>query len=295
MKFIDTDVLRIAYLDDGAVNGWPVILSHGFPYSVHAFDAVVPVLVNAGARVIRPYCRGFGQTRFLSERTMRSGQQVARALDLIQLADRLDIDRPILGGYDWGGNASCVAAALWPHRIGGLVSYAGYDVIDAAAQGGPFDPHLERVCWYQHLFQSERGRGCLDTRRREIARMLWEEWSPGWAFDDTTFDRSAAAFDNPDFVDVVIHCYRWMFGLAASESTLQALENKLAGHPVITVSTVTIDGTLDPLKPGGTADHAHMFTGKHRHFAVSCGHNLPEEMPGVFANAVLSIGDHDRR
>lgn len=289
MRFVETEALRIAYLDDGPADGSPVILSHGFPYDVHAFDDVVPILTKAGARVVRPYCRGFGATGFRSGQVMRSGQQAARALDLIQFTDALHLHRPIVGGFDWGGNASCVAAALWPERIGGLVSYAGYDVIDVARQRQSLDPELERVCWYQHLFQTERGRDCLREDRRTLARMLWREWSPDWTFDDKTFDRSAVAFDNSDFVDVVIHCYRWMFGLADGDATLQPLEDRLAARPPITVPAVTLDGTSDPLKPGGTAGHAPLFVGRHEHRSVPAGHNLPQECPNAFADAVLRI------
>lgn len=289
MKYADTENLRIAYLEDGPQDGWPVILSHGFPYDVHAFDDMVPRLVAEGARVIRPWCRGFGPTRFLSPETPRSGQQAARGMDIRQFADALGLDRPILTGFDWGGNASCVAAALWPERFGGLVSYAGYDVIDVAAQRLPVDPRLERVCWYQHLFQTERGRAGLEADRRGIARMLWREWSPGWHFGDDVFDRSAASFDNPDFVDVVIHCYRWTFGLAGGESSLQRLEDRLALRPPITIPTVTLDGLRDPLKPGGTAGHAPMFTNIHAHVGVDGGHNLPQEVPMAFAAAILKV------
>jgi len=289
VRFVDTETLRIAYLDDGPADGWPVILSHGFPYDVHAFDDVVPILAEAGARVVRPYCRGFGETRFRSEHAMRSGQQAARALDVIQFADALQLHLPILGGFDWGGNASCAAAALWPDRIGGLVSYAGYDVIDVGKQRHPLDPNLERICWYQHLFQTERGRDCLTQDRRALSRMLWREWSPDWAFDDAIYERSAAAFDNPDFVDVVIHCYRWMFGRADGDATLQELEDRLAERPPITVPAVTLDGTRDPLKPGGTADHASHFVARHNHRSMPTGHNLPQEAPVAFAQAVLDV------
>jgi pimeloyl-ACP methyl ester carboxylesterase len=289
MRFVETETLRIAYLDDGPADGWPVVLSHGFPYDVHAFDDVVPLLAAAGARVVRPYCRGFGATRFRSDEVTRSGQQAARALDLLHLIDGLQLHQPILGGFDWGGNASCAAAALWPDRIGGLISYAGYDVIDVSQQRQPLDPWLERVCWYQHLFQIDRGRDCLDDNRRDLCRILWHEWSPGWAFDDATYERSAAAFDNPDFVAVVIHCYRWMFGLADGEAGLVPLEDRLAGKPPITVPAVTLDGTLDPLKPGGTADHASHFIGRHEHRSAATGHNLPQEAPIVFADAILRV------
>ena len=291
VKTVATDALRIAYVEYGPGDGWPVILSHGFPYDVHAFDAVAPILAGAGARVIVPYTRGFGPTRFLSGDAMRNGQQAARGADIVQLAAALGLDRPILGGFDWGGNASCVAAALWPERIGGLVSYAGYDIIDVAGQRHPAPPALECVCWYQHLFQTERGRDCLAQYRRDLCRMLWSQWSPGWRFDDATFARSAASFDNPDFVDVVIHCYRWLSGLEAGDPALQPLEDRLAQRPVITVPAVTIDGEADPLKPGGTAGHARMFSGAHEHRVADAGHNLPQQQPGAFADAVKRVRD----
>ncbi len=289
LKSIATDSLRIAYVEHGPADGWPVILSHGFPYDVHAFDEVAPILAEAGARVITPYTRGFGPTRFLSDTIMRSGQQAARGRDVIQLADAIGLERPILGGFDWGGNASCVAAALWPERIGGLVSYASYDIIDVGGQRHPVAPSLERVCWYQHLFQSERGRQCLREHRRELCRLLWEEWSPGWPFDEATFARSAVSFDNPDFVDVVIHNYRCMLGSEAGAPALQSLENRLAEKPVIKVPAVTIDGTADPLKPGGTAEHARMFVSSHEHRVIHAGHNLPQEKPEDFAEAVMRV------
>jgi pimeloyl-ACP methyl ester carboxylesterase len=266
-----------------------VILSHGFPYDVHAYDEVAPLLGEAGARVIMPYTRGFGPTRFISDTAMRSGQQAARGLDVLQLADALCLERPILGGYDWGGNASCVAAALWPERFGGLVSYAGYDVINVGGQQDAFPPSIERVCWYQHLFQLERGRACLTAHRRALCRILWSEWSPRWQFDEATFARSAASFDNPDFVDVVIHCYRSCFGMEEGEPTLQQLEDRLAEKPKIHVPTITIDGTADPLKPGGTADHASMFVGQHEHHVIASGHNLPQEAPSSFAEAIIKV------
>jgi len=287
VNFIDTSTLRIAYMDEGPADGWPVILSHGFPYDVHAFDEVVSILAEAGARIFRPYCRGFGATRFQSDNAMRSGQQAARAYDVLQFADALHLRQPILRGFDWGGNASCAAAALWPDRFGGLVSYAGYDVINVARQREPLNPELERVCWYQHLFQTERGRDCLDEHRRELCRILWREWSPGWSFEDETYERSAAAFENPDFVDVVIHCYRWMFGLADGDTTLMALEKRLDDKPPITMPAVTLDGMNDPLKPGGTAEHSSLFVGSHEHRTVRTGHNLPQEAPLAFADAVL--------
>jgi pimeloyl-ACP methyl ester carboxylesterase len=194
------------------LSGWPVILAHGFPYDVHAFDEVVPHLAQAGARVIVPFLRGFGPTRFLHKDTMRSGQQAALGHDVIDLLDALGIQRSILAGNDWGGVASCVTSALWPERVTGLVSYAGYDIVDVERLGHAFAPALEHVQWYQHLFQLERGRECLAHHRRELCRVLWAQWSPRWKFDDSTFERTASSFDNPDFVDVVIHCYRFCFG-----------------------------------------------------------------------------------
>jgi pimeloyl-ACP methyl ester carboxylesterase len=289
IQSVATDILRVAYIEHGAADGWPVILSHGFPYDVHAFDGVAPVLARAGARVIMPYTRGFGPTRFLSAAAMRNGQQAARGLDIIQFAEVLGLNSPILAGFDWGGNASCVAAVLWPERIGGLVSYAGYDIIDVRAQLHPVSPSLERVFWYQHLFQTERGRECLAEHRRELCRLLWREWSPAWDFDEETFERSAVSFDNPDFVDVVVHAYRHVFGLEAGDPLLQPLEDRLAQKPAITVPTVTIDGAADPLKPGGTADHAGLFLGKHEHQIVAAGHNVPQERPERFAAAIVKV------
>ncbi|MET0314726.1 MAG: alpha/beta hydrolase, partial [Hansschlegelia sp.] len=218
-----------------------------------------------------------------------SGQQAARGRDIIELADALGLDRPILCGFDWGGNASCVAAALWPERVGGLVSYAGYDIIDVDGQLRSAEPSLERVCWYQHLFQTERGREGLDRHRRALCRLLWEEWSPGWPFDEATFARTAASFENPDFVDVVIHCYRFNFGLAPGDPAFQPLEDRLARKPVIRAPTVTLDGSRDPLKPGGTADHAEMFAARHEHRTIDAGHNLPQERPDAFADAVIQV------
>lgn len=288
-RIVNTETLSIACLEYGAADGWAVILSHGFPYDVHAFDGVASILAQAGARVIVPYARGFGRTRFLSDQTPRSGQQAARGRDIVELIDGLGIERPILGGFDWGGNASCVAAALWPERIGGLVSYAGYDIIDVNGQRRPTTPALEKVFWYQHLFQTERGRECLSQHRRDLCRILWNEWSPGWRFDDATFARSADAFENSDFVDVVISCYRHSFGLEAGGAALQEFEARLAQKPWITVPTITIDGTNDPLKPGGTSDHAKMFAGFHEHRVLDSGHNVPQERPEEFASAIIKV------
>jgi pimeloyl-ACP methyl ester carboxylesterase len=283
------DVLDIAYLDDGLPSGWPVFLSHGFPFDVHAYDEVVPLLTSQGARVIRPFLRGFGPTRFRSPDTRRSGQQAALGADLIALMDALDLKTAILAGYDWGGLASCVAAGLWPERVAGLVSMSSYDINDLSALKHTLGPALEHAVWYQHLFQTERGRECLLSGRRALCRMLWQQWCPTWSFDESTFERSAAAFENPDFVDVVIHYYRHQFGVAAGDPVYDALEQRLAGRPPIQVPAVTLDGRYDPLRPGGTADQASMFTARHEHFVIDVGHNLPQEAPDAFAEAVLLV------
>ena len=289
MKRVRTDTLEIAYRETGPSEGWPVVLSHGFPYDVHAYDDVAPILATAGARVIVPYLRGFGPTRFLSAETMRSGQQAALGSDLVGLLDALDIRAAILAGFDWGGLASCVAAALWPDRVAGLVSYAGYDVIDVARLGHAFPPSLEHAMWYQHLFQIERGRECLREYRRDLCRLLWRQWSPRWQFGEAVFERTAASFDNPDFVDVVIHSYRFGFGREPGDPKLTHLETRLAEKPKITVPAVTLDGTSDPLKPGGTAAHAQMFVNWHEHRVIEGGHALPHEAPAAFADAVLAV------
>ena len=289
MRTVNAGVLAIGYVEDGPSDGWPVVLSHGFPYDVHAYDDVVPLLTARGARVVRPFLRGHGPTRFLSSSTPRSGQQAALGSDLLALLDALSLRAPILAGNDWGGLASCVVSVLWPQRVRGLVSLASYDVIDLAAQRAPQDPAVEHAVWYQHLFQTERGRAGLAAHRRELCRLLWRQWSPRWSFDDAVFDRTAEAFDNPDFVDVVVHAYRHALGNAAGDPAHAALEERLARRPPITVPAVTLDGADDILKPGGTADHAGMFTAEHEHRVVDAGHALPYEAPAAFADAVLTV------
>ncbi|WP_410672182.1 alpha/beta fold hydrolase [Amycolatopsis sp. cmx-4-68] len=289
MKTVEAGALAVGYLEDGPGDGRPVVLAHGFPYDVHAYDEVVPLLTARGARVIRPWLRGFGPTRFRSTATRRSGQQAALGSDLIALLDALSLDTAILAGYDWGGLSSCVATALWPERVAGLVSLASYDVIDIESQKDAHDPALEHAVWYQHLFQTERGRRSLAAHRRELCRMLWRQWSPHWRFDEATFDRTAASFDNPDFVDVVIHAYRHSFGSAGGDPAYAELEERLTRRPKITVPAVTLDGASDPLKPGGTAGQAAMFTARHEHRLIDAGHNLPQEAPAAFADAVLTV------
>ena len=289
METIRAGLLEVAYLELGPTNGWPVVLSHGFPFDVHAFDEVGPILADQGAHVIIPYLRGFGPTRFLSERTMRSGQQAALGSDVVALLDALGWGSAILAGYDWGGLASCVASALWPERVSGLVSLAGYDIIDVAHMVECEPPSLEHAVWYQHMFQTERGRDCLARHRRELCRMLWSQWSPTWNFSDATFERTAPSFDNPDSVDIVVHSYRYGFGLAAGDPALESLEERLARRPKITVPAMTLDGARDTLKPGGTAHHASMFSGQHEHRTIEVGHNLPQEASADFADAILTV------
>lgn len=289
MQLAQTPTLSIAYAEFGASDGWPVILSHGFPYDIEAYKEVAPLLADAGARVVMPYLRGFGATRFRDAATMRSGQQAALGTDVIDLLDALGIETAVLAGFDWGGLASCAATALWPERVAGLVSLASYDIVDVKRMRHPFPPSLEAAMWYQHLFQIERGRESLASARHDLCRLLWEQWSPNWRFDDATFARTAVSFDNPDFVDVVIHAYRFAFGLAAGDPAFAHLEEKLSQRPKILVPAVTLDGADDPLKPGGTADHAPMFADLHEHRTIAAGHNLPQEAPQAFADAVLTV------
>ena len=288
-KTTTTSVLEIAYYEHGPPTGWPVVLSHGFPYDIHAYDEVVPLLTLQGARVIVPYLRGHGPTRFLSSTSIRSCQQAALGSDLISLLNSLDIKKAILGGFDWGGVASCVATALWPERVSGLVSYAGYDIIDREAQKEPVEPLLESVMWYQHLFQSERGRRCLTRDRKKLCKLLWTQWSPTWPFTDELYDCTATSFENEDFVDVVISTYRHSLGNKTGDPELEDLERRLALKPKITVPCITLDGTQDPLKPGGSAEHADMFQARHERREVDCGHALPFEAPEAFAKAILDV------
>ncbi|KAF5673850.1 alpha beta hydrolase [Fusarium heterosporum] len=289
LKTIKTRTLEIGYYEHGSSSGWPVLLYHGFPYDIHAYDEVAPKLVSSGARVIVPYIRGFGPTRFLSASTMRSGQQAALGSDVIELMDALNIEKAILGGFDWGGMSVCVASALWPERVAGLISYASYDIADLPSYSKPFAPSLECVCWYQHLFQQQRGKACLLENRRDLCRMLWQQWSPSFSFSDAFFNRTAEAFDNPDFVDVVIHAYRFCFSNEKGDPALQSLEDVLAAQPKITVPTIVLDGLQDPLKPGGTAAHARKFFGRYERREADVGHAFPMEAPDAFADAVLAV------
>jgi pimeloyl-ACP methyl ester carboxylesterase len=290
---IQAGALQVAYEASGAADGWPVLLLHGFPYDVHAYDEVAPRLAAAGARVIVPYLRGFGPTRFLSTATPRSGQQAALGADLLALLDALRVPSALLAGYDWGGRAACIVAALWPQRARGLVSQNGYNIHNIPRSGEPGRPQDEQRHWYQYYFHGERGRAGLERKRRELCRLLWQTWSPSRACSAADFERSAPSFDNPDFVAVVIHSYRHRYGLVPGDPALEPLEQRLAAQPPIGVPALTLDGSDDGVMTlGGTAHHAPRFTGRHEHRAVpGAGHNIPQEKPDAFAQAILTVAD----
>ena len=286
-------VLDVAYLDAGPADGLPVILLHGFPYDIHSYVDVAPLLADAGFRVIVPHLRGHGPTRFVDVATPRSGEQAALGRDVIDLMDALDIRRAILAGYDWGGRAACVAAALWPERVTGIVSVNGYLIQDIHASMVPIRPDLEAGFWYFFYFLTERGRAGLTAHRREIAEVIWRRNSPAWAFDDATLDRAAEAFDNPDYVDVVINSYRHRLGHAAGAPAYGQLEVGLAALPPVGVPAVTLDGLADGNFPAtdAWASAAH-FTGPRAHHHVPrAGHNLPQEAPEAFAAAVHEVAE----
>ena len=291
LRKIEAGVLEIAYYETGPSDGPPVLLMHGFPYDIHTYAEVAPMLAGQGCRVIVPYMRGYGSTRFLHDATPRSGEQAAFGADLLALLDALEIDRAVLAGYDWGGRAACVVAALWPERCAGLVSLNSYNIQNIAKAMEPDTPENEHSLWYQYYFHSERGRAGLAKDRRALTRLLWRLWSPTWKFDDATFERSAAAFDHPDFVEVVIHSYRHRFGLVAGDPAYADIERRLAAQPAITVPTITFDGIDDGVRPPADASaHAQRFSGPRSHRLVpGAGHNLPQEAPRIFADAVLEL------
>lgn len=283
---IDAGVLNVSYLEYGSSDGWPCFMMHGFPYDVHAYAEVGPILADAGARVIVPYMRGYGSTTFLLPDTPRSGEQAAFGADLLALMDALSIERAVVGGYDWGGRAACIVSALWPERVMALVSGNSYNIQNIARALEPAPPAAEAAYWYQYYFHSERGRNGLNKDRRAVARQLWEMWSPHWDFDDATFEQSAEAFDNPDFVEVVIHSYRHRYGLVTGDPAVALIETRLTAQPPITVAAITIDGTGDGVS-GSTKQHAKKFTGLHEHRELDrAGHNLPQERPREWAAAV---------
>jgi pimeloyl-ACP methyl ester carboxylesterase len=290
LRHVDAGVLAVAYYETGPIDGPAVILLHGFPYDIHSYVDVAPQLAAQGCRVIVPYLRGFGATRF-REAATRSGEQAALGADVIALMDALGIKRAVLAGHNWGGRAACVAAALWPDRCRGLVTVNSYLIQDLARAMVPVNPDYEASLWYEYYFQIERGRAGLAANRREIARILWEEWSPDWDFDDTTFDRTADAHDNPDYVDVVIHSYRHRFGQASGDPQYADLQRRLASLPAISVPSVTLDGDSDGVLPAsdGRAS-ASKFVGRRVHRVVpGAGHNVPQEAPEAFAAAVIEV------
>jgi pimeloyl-ACP methyl ester carboxylesterase len=291
LKKIHAGVLEITYAESGPVDGPPVFLMHGFPYDIHAYAEVAPTLAQAGCRVIVPYLRGYGSTSFLSPSTPRSGEQAALGADLLALMDALAIPQALLAGYDWGGRAACVVAALWPERCAGLVSFNSYNIQNIAQALVPDLPENEHRLWYQYYFHSERGRAALEKDRRTVTNLLWKQWSPTWNFSAETFEQSARAFDNPDFVEVVIHSYRHRFGLVKGDPAYAEIETRLATQPSITVPTITFDGADDGVRlPSIVGPHAQRFTGMRSHRVVpGVGHNMPQEVPTIFANAVLEL------
>jgi pimeloyl-ACP methyl ester carboxylesterase len=291
LQHVDAGVLTIAYYEEGPPDGPVAVLLHGFPYDIHTYVDVAPRLAAQGCRVIVPYLRGFGATRFRDPATPRSGEQAALGADVIALMDALDIQRGVLAGHNWGGRAACVAAALWPERWLGMVTVNSYLIQDLARATVPISPKYEVALWYEYYFQLERGRAGLAANRREIARLLWEQWSPEWDLDDATFNRTAAAHDNPDYVDVVIHSYRHRFGLAAGDPRYADLQRRLASLPPISVPSVTLDGDKDGVLPAGDGSvSASKFTGRRIHRVVpDVGHNVPQEAPEAFAAAVMEL------
>jgi pimeloyl-ACP methyl ester carboxylesterase len=291
IKRIRTSVLDVAYEEHGSSAGTPVILLHGWPYDPRDYDKVAPPLVAAGCRVIVPYLRGYGPTHFLSDATPRSGQQAALGNDLREFMDALGISRAVLVGYDWGGRAACILAALWPERVRALVSGNGYNIQDIAGAVVPDTPEQEHRFWYQYYFNTERGRAGLDKHRRELCKFIWRLWSPRWDFDDDTFERTARSFDNPDFVAVTIQSYRHRFGYTDGDPALEPIEQKLAARPKITVPTIALQGEVDGVgPPERTEKHARFFAAQYeRRVLPRVGHNPPHEAPQAVADAVLDL------
>jgi pimeloyl-ACP methyl ester carboxylesterase len=293
IKQIDAGELDVGYAELGSSDGAPVVLLHGWPYDIYSFVDVAPRLAAAGFRVIVPYLRGYGSTRFLSSQTLRNGQPSALALDAIALLDALSIKQAIFAGFDWGGRTADIVAALWPDRVKGLVSVSGYLISSQEAGATPLPPKAEFLWWYQFYFATERGREGYSKYRREFAELIWRLASPEWKFDDATFARTAAAFDNPDHVDLVIHNYRWRLGLAGGNPKLDELEKKLASAPDVTVPTITLEADENGAPHPEPGAYAKKFSGKYQHRLAKggIGHNLPQEAPEVFAQAVIDVGN----
>ena len=291
LKQIDAGLLNVGYAEAGPADGRAVVLLHGWPYDIHSFVDVVPLLASAGYRAITPYLRGYGTTRFLSGETFRNGQQSAVALDTIALMDALQIRTAIVAGFDWGARTANIVAALWPQRCKGLVSVSGYLVGNPAAGKVPLPPAAELQWWYQFYLATERGRAGYEKYRHDFAKLIWAIASPKWDFTDATFDRTAASFDNPDHVSIVVHNYRWRLGLAEGESKYDDLEKQLAKGPAITVPSITLEGDANGAPHPDASSYARKFSGKYAHRVISggVGHNLPQEAPRAFAEAVVEV------
>ena len=291
LKQIDAGVLNIGYADVGPTGGPPVVLLHGWPYDIHSYLDVAPLLASAGYRAIVPYLRGYGTTRFLSTDTLRNGQQSALASDVIALMDALAIDKAIVAGFDWGARTANIVAALWPGRCKGMVSVSGYLIGSREANKMPLPPKAELEWWYQYYFATDRGRAGYDKYRYDFAKLIWQTASPQWRFDDATFDRSAKAFDNPDHVRIVIHNYRWRLGLAEGESKHDDQERQLAAGPAIPVPAITLEGDANGAPHPDPGSYAKKFSGKYTHRLLNggIGHNLPQEAPQAFADAVIEV------
>jgi pimeloyl-ACP methyl ester carboxylesterase len=291
LRQVDAGVLNIGYAEAGPTDGPVVILLHGWPYDIHSYVDVAPLLAAKGYRVIVPHLRGHGTTRFLSADTFRNGQQSVVALDIIALMDALKIERAVLAGYDWGARTADIIAALWPERCKALVSVSGYLINNLERNKLPLSPKAEWGWWYQYYFATERGRAGYTANRKDFARLIWKNVSPKWNFDDATFDRTAASFDNPDYIAIVIHNYRWRLSLEPGDPRYDDLEKRLAAGPVIAAPTITLDGDSDGVAPAtdGTA-YARMFSGKRTHRIINgAGHNVPQEAPQAFAQAVIDV------
>jgi pimeloyl-ACP methyl ester carboxylesterase len=291
LRQIDAGLLNVGYAESGPANGPAVILLHGWPYDIYSFVDIAPILAAKGYRVIVPYLRGYGTTRFLSSETVRNGQQSVVALDIIALMDALKIQKAVIGGFDWGARTADIIAALWPERCQGLVSVSGYLIGAPAANKSPLPPKAEFLWWYQFYFATERGRTGYDENRRDFSKLIWQTASPKWNFDDATFDRTAASFDNPDHVAIVIHNYRWRLGLADGESKYDEFEKKLATSPVITVPTITLEGDANGAPHPDPSAYAKKFSGRYASRVIpgGIGHNLPQEAPDAFAQAIIDV------
>jgi pimeloyl-ACP methyl ester carboxylesterase len=296
LKQIDAGALSVGYAEAGPSNGPPVVLLHGWPYDIHSYVDVAPILAATGYRVVVPYLRGFGTTRFLSSSTIRNGQPSAVAVDIIAFMDALDIQRATIGGFDWGARTANIIAALWPDRCKAMVSVSGYLIGNPQAEKMPLPPNAELQWWYQFYFATERGKLGYDKNRHDFAKLIWQLASPKWNFDDATFERSAAAFSNPDHVDITIHNYRWRLGLAEGESKYDDLERRLAGRPIINVPTITLEGDANGAPHAPAEAYAKQFSGRYAHRLVDggIGHDLPQEAPQPFAQAVIDVDRYEQ-